>query len=263
MARLVFAFCLMIALPASATSCVTPIPDRYQFFRDAESVFFARAEVLLEDPYVFRAGEILHGAMRIGETVSVPRRTCLFVRDQERYLVVRGTCDRSEECVRFAGEAHVPALLHYFSNAHPETHEDVMATFLRWYRDEIPLAELGEWMETVSAQPRSKVDDELVLWLAAELSDVAADLRTFAEQLERPDAFTRPVLHEVARLMEEFPPGLAADFDGRVDPADEDALQREDLEDQLSEAIAAAQKSADWSRNLEEAYDRQGEIPPR
>jgi len=143
-----------MSVRGAATSCITPVPDRLRFFNDAESVFFARAEVSLENAHVFRAHEIIRGTMKLGETVSVQRRECLFVNEGERYLVVRLKCDEPQGCVHFAEESHAPALLHYLVKAHPENHETVMAMFLRWYREEVSLAEFSEWIDTVAARIR-------------------------------------------------------------------------------------------------------------
>lgn len=255
MRRLALALYLMMAVRGTATSCVTVVPDAPLFFKDAESVFFARAEVTLQGPHVFHADEIVRGTMKLGETVSVQRRDCVFVNSGERYFMVRAKCDQAEECVRFADESHAPALLHYLANAHAENHEAVMAMFLRWHRQELSLAEIGEWLDTVAAQPRSQCDDELVLWLASELSDFVTDLRLFAEHLDGGDAFARPLLHDVARVMEEFPPGPAADFDARAEEVGEDAPRREELEDQLREALRGARESAEWRKKSEEAYE--------
>lgn len=238
----------------AASSCVTPVPDGLSFFKDAESVFFARAEVRLEDPYVFRADEIIRGTMKLGEVVSVQRRECLFVRTGERYLVVRLKCDPPQECVQFTDESHVPALLHYLANAHPENHEAVMVMFLRWYREEISPVDFGEWIDTLTVRPRSEEDDEFVHWLVSELSDIAANLRLFADHLEGTDAFARPLLQDVARVMEKFPPGSAGEFDARAEQAGEDAPRRDELEDELMDVIRRGCQSAEWQEALEIAW---------
>ena len=74
------------------------------------------------------------------------------------------------------------------------------------------------------------------------------------------------LLRDVARVMEEFPSGSAADFDARAEQMGEDAPRREELEDRLGEVISALRKSPEWAGKLEEAFEiasRRTRVPPQ
>jgi hypothetical protein len=224
--------------------------SRLPFFAHGESVFFARAEMGLDDTYVTSRPD--HSRLNeIGRRRRDQAQECVFIAEGERYLVVRAACHQPTPCVRFVAESGAAVLLQYLADAHPETHETVIAAFLRWYREEISLTEFANWLETASIQPRSEYDDGFVDDLVTSFSDVMSDLSFFAEHVEI-DAFARTQLQSLARLLEEFPPGLAADFDARAELAGEDAPRREDLQDTVRHAISVAQKSAAWRHLSEE-----------
>lgn len=254
---------LLTAMPVSATTCITVKHQGLWFFAESESVFIARAESSFDGVWVLRVEQVLRGTVRLGEGISFRPGLCEIVRDGERYLVAsRETCATDERCFNFADETQTEGLLHYLANAHPETHETVMAAFLRWYRDEMSLRDFAEWIDTASVRRRAALDDEFAYGLIEELRDTFSELRPFARHADD-ESFAREALREVARLMEQFPPGLAEEFDARMAQASaDDAPARDDLEELLRNALSAARESEAWQKMRARVVDAQDEAGP-
>lgn len=259
MRRLFIALSLLVAVQVSATSCITVIHNGLDFFANAEAVFFARAEIGFDGICVFRADEVLRGAWNVGDAVSFRPRECEVVRDGERYLIARRRCalpSTAEPCFSFADQGQTEKLLHYLANVHPETHETIMAAFLRWYRHEGVLPDFAEWLDTAAVRPRAELDDQFAYALIEELRSMFSELRLFATHKDI-EAFARDQLQAVAPLMEAFPAGLAEEFDVRMARAlGDDAPMRDELEEAVCDALSAATESDAWRNMRAEVFEK-------
>lgn len=244
---------LIATLQVAADSCITVSLSGFDFFRGSESVFFARAERTPGGSSLLRADQIIRGPRALGDTVSVPRQPCVFVAEGRRYLVAEWKCETEPVmCLTFVEESRSDEKLRYLANAHAETHETVMAAFLRWYRFEITFETFNEWLDTVSIQARSDTEDKFLAEVVSDLGEVFRGLEFFSRHIDIDD-YARTALRDVAQQMEKFPPGLAEEFDARV-AKEEDALLRSDLESELRWAIRAVRESDEWRERGDEAY---------
>jgi hypothetical protein len=222
----------MLAASPLYACCISVTPRGINFFTSSNGVGWARWNG--RDAFVVES--VVHGDVKVGETLPHIERQCEYLQNAKLYFVSR-FCNEKECSVWATDETNAKRLLQYLADAHYETHESVLAKTIDWTSGAISAPDFAVWLSTVAVKPGSHDEDAFVVQLVTELDNAANWIADLPKE-----ANVDAEMQALAKLAREFPRGTEAEFDKTVDQSNDDARLWVDYGDDV---IAGVKKLLD------------------